>query len=152
MFEIQTSKLSSAFLFLVCAAVFALCFRDIWIIQYKKGKRVKTDFLQQRIQAVNTLLWQSSETAGKKTKKTTHTHLTSAWGNLWLEVILTDFTRLKTLIRNSPIPTVSPQYLWEFCPDNHKRQANLHQNNLSLHSALTTVVLVWIPQEKSNVQ
>lgn len=101
----QLSKLSSAF---ACAAVFALCFLNLWITLCNRRKRVKTDFLQQRKQAVflkgyTTLVgkWNSR----KKPIPDQHSGQPPTWG------YFDRLQQLKTLIRNSAIPTVSSVFV-----------------------------------------
>lgn len=136
----QLSKLSSAF---ACAAVFALCFLSLWITSYNRRKSVKTNFLQQRIQAV---FLKDYLTLVSRWIEKTHT---------WSTHGATSHMRL--FWQTSPNKTTHQEFIYShstycFCLDTVKDRIMLHKNNLSSHFALTAVILVWIQQDKSNVQ
>lgn len=105
----QLSKLSSAFAW---AAVFALYFLNPWITLYNKNNRVKTDFLKQRKQSVflkdYPILvgkWNSRKKKKKKKSLIKHMGQPPTWG------YFDRLHQIKTLIRNSSIPTVSTVFV-----------------------------------------
>lgn len=101
----QLSKLSSAF---ACAAVFALCFLNLWITLYNRRKRVKTDFLQQRIQAVFLKRLPYSRRQVKQQKKPIPDQQkgqSPTWD------YFDRLHQIKPLIGNSSIPTVSTVFV-----------------------------------------
>lgn len=111
----QLSKLSSAF---ACAAVFALCFLNLWITLYNRKKRVKTGFLQQRTQAVFLKDYPSLVGKWNSRNHTWSTHEATSHMRL--------FWQTSPHKKHSSGIHLFPQHLL-FLSRYHKRQANATQ-------------------------
>lgn len=140
----QLSKLSSA---LSCAAVFVLCFLNLYTTSY--NRRVKIDFLLQRTQAV--FLKDCSILAGKWNsrgkKRTWSTHRATSYIRLFWQISLG-----KTPIRNSSIPIVSTDFshsIYWFLSRYYKDSLTLQEQS-QLTFWVDSAILVWIQQGKSN--
>lgn len=55
-------------------------------------------------------------------------------------------------IKNTHQEFIYSRSIYCFCLDTVKDRIMLHKNNLSSHFASTAVILVWLQQDKSNVQ